>query len=224
MIWITPSQHIMRCNACKILGKRNKIGPERWTERVYLPSYSPKISWKDKESTWHKEKPKIVQENKKELYQGTRTFEKIPNGQNQTGLEIQTAKPEETITRNKCGKWYGRVRECSGEGQVQIKHTGKECLWSTTQGLSEELFLEQAGWLSLSVSKVPLGRQQRQHLSPDWSSECGEEDERLLVPQSRISPRRKTTGSSHLLIYPTLPQQSPEAGHKTETKLARTSI
>lgn len=107
MIWITPSQHIMRCNACKILGKRNKIGPERWTEHVYLPSYSPKISWKDKESTWHKEKPKIVQENKKELYQGTRTFEKIPNGQNQTGLEIQTAKPEETITRNKCGKWYG---------------------------------------------------------------------------------------------------------------------
>jgi len=52
----------------------------------------------------------------------------------------------------------------------------------------------------------------------------GRGDEKLLIPQSRVSPRRKTSSSSHLPIHPTLPQQSPEVGHKKETKLAHTSI
>lgn len=138
----------MRCNAFKILGRRNEeIGSKWWTEDRCLPSHPPKIPWKNKESIFQKEKVQYSvrkQESAPSVNQKLWEISKWSRSDRTRHTERQNQRkwPLELCVGEDC---YG-TREFSGKCQVQIKHTEKgsgsgaivrdwdACFWSNQVG------------------------------------------------------------------------------------------
>lgn len=186
----TPSQHIMRCNACGNLRKKKQDFSQTvdWVY-IYLPTLL-KDHERIKKVCYTRKTQNSVGKQERTSIKGPGLWEnsKWSKSDRIRNTDSKPVKPSpETSVGNdtvESGSVQEKVKSRSNTQErnvsgALVRAYLRSCFWNKQVGSA------------FPLSKVPLGRQQRQHLCPDWSSECGEEDWRLLIPQSRVSPRRK---------------------------------